>query len=86
MKSLERRYNNIADNNPLGAPYFCLANAVKGQQFSRGTISHSFTKLIDVNEYGQGEKRQLINHLCTLSNIPRTTKKKALRPKLASKT
>lgn len=73
MKSLERRFNNIAEKNPHWSSYICFAEAVKGQRFSRQITHHWFNRLVDKNDYARDEKRGVLAHLDNLSNDVRTT-------------
>jgi hypothetical protein len=67
MRSLQRRFSNIAMRNPYWSSYYCLAEAVKNQQFSRKIITKHFNNLVDKDDYDKVEKRNLINHLFSLS-------------------
>lgn len=76
MKSLERRFADIAERKPTASSYACFAEAVKGQGFSRQTIHRWFQKLVDKDDYARDEKKELLAHLEQLSNAVRTTKNK----------
>lgn len=73
MKSLERRFNNIAERNPSWSSYLCFAEAVKEQCFNTQTIQRWFNKLVDKDDYARGEKREVVDFLVNLSNPVRTT-------------
>lgn len=73
MKSLERRFNNTAEKNPNWSSYISFAEAVKGQEFSKRTISYWFSKLVDKNDYARSEKKAILENLENLSNTVRTT-------------
>lgn len=68
MKSLERRFKNIADRNPMKSSYICFAEAVKGQKFSRKTIMFWFKEMLNLVDYDKSDKRILIQNLVDLSN------------------
>lgn len=89
MKSLEKRFQNIAEKNPNLSSYTCFAKAVKGQNFNKQTVHRWFQKLVDKDDYERSEKKALLAHLDNLSNTPRTTKnegKTAPKSILLSKT
>ncbi|MGD0328115.1 MAG: hypothetical protein ABSB00_00150 [Minisyncoccia bacterium] len=73
MKSLERRFNNIAEKNPNRSSYICFAEAVKGQGFSEQIIHRWFNKLVDKDDYAKKEKKAVLKFLVGLSNPVRTT-------------
>lgn len=68
MKSLKRRYNNIAQKHTGWSSYICFAKAVTGQKFSRRILQHWFNKLVDKRDYARNEKTQILRHLETLTN------------------
>ena len=74
MKSLERRFNKIAERNPYWSSYICFAEAVSGQGFSRQAIHRWFTKLVDKNDYAGSDKKKILAHLENLSDHLRTTR------------
>jgi len=69
MKSLERRFNNIAENFPIYSAFACLAQAVKGQNFSRKVVRKWFMKLVPKDDYSRDEARQLVSHLAEISKV-----------------
>lgn len=73
MKSLERRFINIAEKNPLWSSYICFAEAVKEQNFSRDILHRWFQKLVDKNDYTRGEKKAILDHLENLTKPVRKT-------------
>ena len=74
MKSLERRFRNIAEKNPSLSSYVCFAKTIKGQGFNKQTIHRWFQKLVNKDDYAKKEKRAVLAHLDNLSNLLRTTK------------
>ena len=80
MKSIERRFNSIAEKKPNQSSYMCFAEAIKGQGFSKQTMHRWFQKLVDKSDYAKGEKKGLLENLEKLSNPMRTTK---IKDKLA---
>ena len=73
MKSIERRFNNVAEKNPSWSSYICFAEAIREQGFSRQTIHRWFQKLVDKNDYAKSEKKEILANLEGLSNIVRAT-------------
>lgn len=72
MKSLERRFRNIQERNIFWGSYLCFAEAVKSQNFSKQTIHHWFTKLINPDDYARNGKREILSFLTNLSSPLRT--------------
>lgn len=68
MKSLERRFKNITDRNPLWSSYVCFAESVKGERFSKQAISRWFSKLVEKSDYEKNSKKGILDHLWHLSN------------------
>lgn len=73
MKSLERRFKNIQERNIFWSTYLCFAEAVKGQGFGKQAIHRWFNKLVGKDDYAQGEKKEVLSFLTTLSKPVRTT-------------
>lgn len=76
MKSLERRFINIADKHHFWSSYTCFAEAVKGQKFSSQIIHRWFQKLVDKDDYARSDKKAVLAHLENLTNLLRTTENK----------
>ena len=68
MKSLERRFKNKAKRHFGYSDYLIFCEAVKGQNFSKKTISYWFGKLVDKTEYDKTIKKSLITKLLELNN------------------
>ncbi|MCB9806150.1 hypothetical protein H6775_03265 [Candidatus Nomurabacteria bacterium] len=71
MRSIEARFNRF-NKKPVSS-YLAFSNAVKGQGFSRDSISRNFVKLVYRDDYLKKDKKQLIDHLENLSNSLRST-------------
>ncbi|MDD5552070.1 MAG: hypothetical protein PHI88_02870 [Candidatus Pacebacteria bacterium] len=69
MRSLERRFNNIADKNPFWSSYICFSKAIDGQKFSKQIISRYFNKLVSKEDYNRSDKREILRQLFELSKI-----------------
>ena len=70
MKSLERRFNNIAQQNPYWSSYICFAEAVRKQNFSKKIIMKYFNGLVEKEDYDKADKKEIIKHLLSLSSNP----------------
>ncbi len=75
MKSLKRRFNNVAQRNPYWSSYICFAEAVKGQRFNKRTVHYWFNKLVSKSDYFKSEKRAILSHLDNLSSAVEDSKK-----------
>ena len=75
MRSLERRFRKIQKKNLYWSSYYCFAEAVKEQNFSRQAIHRWFYKLIDENDYFKDEVKQLLSQLRKLSKCSEDNKK-----------
>ena len=69
MKSLERRFNNIAEKFPVYSAFSCLAQAVKEQNFSRKVVRKWFIKLVPKDDYSRDEAWQLVSYLVEISKV-----------------
>jgi hypothetical protein len=67
MRSLERVFNKIKQENPLWSDYICFSETVKARKFSRQTISQYFNRLVDKNEYIKKDKKTLLKQLSELA-------------------
>lgn len=68
MKSVERRFNNIARRNPFWSSFISFQEAVKDQNFSRRIIMNYFNKLVEKDDYSKAEKKQIIAYLVICSS------------------
>jgi len=68
MKSLQRRFYKIQNRNSYYSSYLCLAMAIRGQGFTKKTISRWFQKLVDKDDYFQGDKKSILKHLELFTN------------------
>jgi len=74
MRSIKRRFNNIAKGNPFWNSYMCFAEAIKEQKFSKQTIHRWFYKLVNKNDYDKKDKKAILAHLSGLTNSPEDNK------------
>lgn len=75
MKSIQRRFERIANKNIFLSTYICFTLAISRQKFSKQTISKWFNKLVHQDEYDKNDKKSLIAHAVQLTNEPEDTKK-----------
>jgi len=68
MKSIERNFDVIRQENPNWGDYACLAEAVKGKGYTRRKIYMYFRKLVRKDDYRSNEVNQLVRYLRKLSN------------------
>lgn len=69
MKSLEARFNIISQKDDGKSTYTRFAEAVVGQKFNRRTIAEWFDKLVDKEDYGLADKKDILNYLYDYSNL-----------------
>ena len=67
MRSLERNFNTIKQENPLWSDYICFAETVKARKFSRQTIGQYFNRLVDKVDYVKKDKKTLLKQLSELA-------------------
>lgn len=67
MKSIERRFKNIQEANPLWPSLICFNEAVSYQNFTRRTVAFWFLKLVDKDDYLPSYTNTLIEQAVALS-------------------
>ena len=67
MKSIQRAFEVILEQNPSVSTYIAFSRAITGKKFTKPMISRWFSKLVDKDDYARSEKRALIDYLCELS-------------------
>ena len=67
MRSIQRRFNVLAEKNTNLSSFIIFSIAIKGQNFSKDIISRWFNKLVEKNDYDAGDKRIILKHLVALS-------------------
>jgi len=67
MRSIKRRFNNIAKKNPYWSSYLCFAETINDRNFSKRIIKKHFNQLVEKDDYSIKEKREIINYLYKLS-------------------
>jgi hypothetical protein len=68
MKSIERRFNNIAEKNPNWSSYYCFYETVKGQGFNKQTVYRWFSKLVSSDDFAENEKADILKYLVCISD------------------
>lgn len=76
MKSLARRFKNIAEKNSFWSSLACFAEAVKRQGFRRETIHRWFQKLVEKEDYNLEDKKDVLAHLEELSKVAEDDKER----------
>lgn len=69
MRSINRRFIQIKEDNPLLSDFICYSRSVKRQEFSKKAIMKWFNLLVDKNDYAPTDKKRLIEHLVELTNL-----------------
>lgn len=67
MRSIERRFEIYKRKNPDLGDFTILMRTVKGQNYSKETISRWFKKLVEKDEYSPSDKRHLMGELLKLT-------------------
>ena len=70
MRSIERRLEMYKEKNPYLGTFTILMRTVKGQKYSKDTISRWFEKLVEKDDYSPSDKRHLMGELLKLTNYP----------------
>lgn len=75
MRSIKRRFENIARKNPLLSSYVCFAETIRGQNFSRSILHRWFSRLVEKDDYERSEKKSILFYLESLSKHTEERKK-----------
>jgi hypothetical protein len=67
MKSIQRKFESIKEKNPDWTSYTSFAQTISDQSFSEKLIRRYFNKLVDKEDYLPEEKKEILNHLLTLT-------------------
>jgi hypothetical protein len=70
MRSIERRFEIYKQKNPNLGDFTILMRTVKGQKYSKDTMSRWFEKLVEKDDYSPSDKRHLMGELIKLTNYP----------------
>ena len=73
MRSIERRFKNIAEKKPFMEFLYLFCGSHKGQKFTKPMISLWFSKLVEKDDYSKSDKNQLLKQLENLSNATEDT-------------
>ncbi|MEI6378086.1 MAG: hypothetical protein WCO55_00360 [Candidatus Falkowbacteria bacterium] len=74
MKSIERRFNKIAQQHPEWSTHGIFIMAIEGQGFSQQHIHRWFNKLVDKDDYGK-DKKSTLKYIDSLSEKKLTATK-----------
>ncbi len=75
MRSIQRRFNNLQHKYPLLSSYTNFIRAIRGNNFSKDTISRWFNILVDKNDYENSDKKLILKHIEKLSKPPEDNEK-----------
>lgn len=67
MRSIQRRFEIIKNQNPYWSDYICFAESVVGMDFGRPSLSRWFNKLIEKDDYDKKDRNQISEFLVDLS-------------------
>lgn len=70
MKSIQRRYGLFKTRYPDLGDFTVLMKTVKGQHYTKNTISRWFEKLVEKDDYSKEDKKHLMDNLLKLTNWP----------------
>lgn len=70
MKSIQRRYGLFKARHPELGDFTVLMKTVKGQKYTKDTISRWFEKLVEKDDYSKEDKKHLMDNLLKLTNWP----------------
>ncbi|MEI9966404.1 MAG: hypothetical protein WDN67_01965 [Candidatus Moraniibacteriota bacterium] len=84
MKSVERRFREVKEKQPLWSSYLCFCEAVRDAGFEKQPISRWLNKLVEKDDYA-GSKRAVLAFLAALSKPLRATEMSLFRPQEARK-
>jgi len=75
MRSIERRFNDLQKKRPELSSFMNSTHAVRGQGFTKDAISRWFNKLVDKDDYSNSDKKELLQHIISLTNEPEDNRK-----------
>lgn len=73
MKSVRLKFEKIKKANPLWSSFICFAEAIRGSRRKGYTIRKNFDKLVEKDDYRQGEKEEILLFLIELSKLKNLT-------------
>ena len=66
-QSIEKQFNRSQREQPALSTHMSFADAICEQGYSKRIIQRYFNKLVDKDDYLQGEKRAILQHLYNIS-------------------
>lgn len=67
MRTIRRNFYKIRDEHPEWSDYVCLAETVRGTNFTRRSIYRYFVDLVNKEECDPLDTNRLVRHLCLIS-------------------
>ena len=69
MRSIKRRFEIFKEKNVSVGDFICFRKAVGGQGFTGDIINYWFLKLVNIDDYDEDDRKELIDQLTEASNI-----------------
>jgi hypothetical protein len=71
MRSVKARYFSMCEKyQQVYSSYICFARALREQKFSYEMISKWFNILVEKDDYARNDRKDIVDHLHYLSNMP----------------
>lgn len=67
MKSIERRFKTMREENPYWSDYVTFSRTIAEQEFSEKSIREWFRKLVPLDDYTRSEREDIVQHLLTIT-------------------
>jgi hypothetical protein len=71
MRSIQRKFDEISKKRPKNGSFDCFVNAIKGRGYKKRIILKWFNTLVSREDYAKGEKKELLEYLYNVSNVPK---------------
>jgi hypothetical protein len=68
MRSIERLFKKVAEENPNWGSVIVFNHIVDGKDFSHDRIARWFNILVDKNEYEKSEKKEILEYVYYLNS------------------
>ncbi len=75
MRSLKHRFDKATKTHAHWSSYLCFCEAIKGQSFSQRTLHQWFHKLVEKDDYGPKDRKDILAHLGDLTKPLEDNKK-----------
>lgn len=70
MKTIRVLFNEVSAKHPELSSFICFGMVIKGMKLDHEIISRHLSRLVEKDDYSGSERKQLIDHLWSLSNTP----------------